>query len=465
MIRVAGESFSKAHVNKWHLLVGCSVVASGLLFGYDQGVISGALGGIERSLHTTTFLVEVITSWVNLGALVGALVAGGLADALGRRVATLLGSCVFTLGVVIEAFAPGAWILVLGRLVLGVGVGVASVAAPLYAAEVASAHARGRLVSTYQLAITFGVFIAFLVDQMFAAHHAWRWMLGLSAVPGVLLLLGMAPLPDSPNWYVKVGQNENAVDALRKMHPDQDVRAELAAVESSLSARQASWAEVFTRQWRRPLIVGVGLAILQQLTGINAIIYYADKVFAAAGFHTAAEQTAATTWSIGAVNVLFTFLAVAYVDRLGRRPLLLGGLVGMGVSLVTVGACFVTLGHIATSSPSATNRPSDAAIVMLVALVVFIASFAFSLGPVVWTVINEIYPATVRGRGVALATAANWGAVWLVSQVFLSLTNAIGEPATFWLLAAVCAAAFAFVWKLVPETKGKSLAEIQRMWS
>jgi MFS family permease len=173
---------------------------------------------------------------------------------------------------------------------------------------------------------------------------------------------------------------------------------------------------------------------------------------------------AATTWSIGAVNVAATFIAVAFVDRLGRRPLLLYGLVGMGLSLFVMGSCFYRLAHVTIHSTAATNQVSNAAIVLLVAMVIFIGSFAFSLGPVVWTVINEIYPSTVRGRGVAVATAANWGAAWLVTQFFLSLTEWIGEVGTFYLFAGMCVVSFVFIWFLLPETKGKSLAQIQQMW-
>jgi sugar porter (SP) family MFS transporter len=216
---------------------------------------------------------------------------------------------------------------------------------------------------------------------------------------------------------------------------------------------------VFSRSIRKPLIIGVGLAVFQQITGINAIIYYADQIFGFAGFSTPEDQAAATTWAIGAVNVLATFVAVAYVDRFGRKPLLLTGLVGMGTSLVVVGACFVKL------DDSTGQGESMAGIFTLVALVVFIASFAFSLGPVVWTIINEIFPNRVRGRAVAVATAANWGAAWLVSRYFLTLIDDIGKPATFWLFAFFSACAFLFIKRFVPETKGRTLEEIEAMWA
>jgi len=451
-------------ITKWLVGIAAVVMLAGLLFGYDQGIIAGALAGIKSDFHPSTFVIEIITSWVTLGALAGALVAGTLADRFGRRLTVITAAVLFTCGAIVEAAAPGSATLTVGRLVVGFGVGVASVAAPLYASEMAPTRLRGRFVSMYQLAITIGIFVAYAVTQGLAADHSWRLLLGLSVVPGVLLLLAMLPLPDSSVWYVKVGRRDEAAKALHEVRPDEDVDADLREITASLGEHQASWGEVFSASWRYPLFLGVGLAILQQLTGINAVIYYANNIFAAAGFETPQQQMAATTWSIGAVNVAATFIAVAFVDRLGRRPLLLYGLVGMGLSLVVMGSCFYRLAHVTIDSTSGANQPSNAAIVLLVAMVVFIGSFAFSLGPVVWTVINEIYPSTVRGRGVAIATAANWGAAWLVTQFFLSLTEWIGEVGTFYLFAGMCAVSFVFVWFLLPETKGKTLAQIQQMW-
>ncbi len=215
-------------------------------------------------------------------------------------------------------------------------------------------------------------------------------------------------------------------------------------------------------------MIGVGLAVFQQITGINAIIYYADKIFAAAGFSSPADQTAATTWAIGAVNVLATLIAIAFVDRLGRKPLLIAGLTGMAVSLTVVGIAFLSISDNVTAKAStaanAGRVASDAGTITLVALVVYIASFAFSMGPIVWTMINEIYPRGVRGRAVSVATAANWFSAWLVSQFFLSLVDAIGESATFWLFAAMCVVCLVWIVKKVPETKGRTLEEIEAMW-
>ena len=450
----------------WLLLVGAVIMLSGLLFGYDQGVIAGALGGIQNSFGASTTMIQIITSWVTLGALVGALVAGVLADKIGRRVTILLAAVLFTIGALFEALAPNTTVLIIGRLIVGFGVGVASVAAPLYAAEQAPTRLRGRFVSIYQLAITIGIFIAYLVDQALINNDMWRVMLGVSAFPAVPLFIVFFPLPAPPRYFVLVGRRDDAIKALSKVRPDVDAAAEVAEIEKAAQeddANKATWAEVFSKKLRKPLMIGIGLAVFQQITGINAIIYYANKIFAQAGFSTPEDQAAATTWAIGAVNVLATLIAVVYVDRFGRRPLLLAGLVGMASALLTVGVSFHFMDN-ADTSGAGTGGPTTAGIITLVALVVFIASFAFSLGPVVWTVINEIFPNRVRGRAVAVATAVNWGSAWLVSQFFLTLIEKIGNSATFYLFGFFAAVAYVWIWKTVPETKGRSLEEIQKIW-
>ena len=444
------------------LLVLVAVLLAGALFGYDQGVISGALTGVQRDFKLSPLLVEVVTSWVTLGALAGSLAGGELADRLGRRKALLAAAALFTAGAMIEALAPGVVTLVSGRLVVGFGVGVAAVAAPLYAAELAPAAQRGRFVSCYQLAITLGIFFSYLVDAALAEAGEWRIMLGVSAAPALLLLIAMLPAVESPRWLVRAGRREEARAAIVRVRPwiDPDVR--LASIDAALKddPANASWGEVFNPAWRRPLMIGLGLAVFQQITGINAIIYYSDRIFAAAGFATPLAQAQATTWAIGAVNVLATLIAIAFIDRLGRRPLLLAGLVGMGLSLAAVGAAFFS---ITSAVPS--GGPTTAGIVTLVALVIFIISFAFSLGPVVWTVINEIFPGSVRGRAVAVATAVNWGAAFIVSEFFLTLVDAIGEAWTFWLFALFCVVGGVWIYRQVPETKGSSLEQIQALWS
>jgi len=437
------------------------VILAGALFGYDQGVISGALDGIKKQFGLSAFLTEMVTSWVTLGALVGSLAGGDLADRLGRKKTILISGVLFVAGALVESAAPDVATLVGGRFLVGFGVGIAAVAAPLYAAEIAPAWHRGRFVSAYQLAITLGIFVSYFVDAALAEQGAWRLMLGVSAVPAALLVLAILMSIESPRWLLKVRRVDEARDALRRLRPDVDPEPRIRAIESSLQEQDqaASWAEVFDPRWRRPLVVGLGLAIFQQITGINAIIYYSDEIFAAAGFATTAQQTMVTTWAIGGVNVVATFIAIAFIDKLGRRPLLLAGLVGMGASLFTVGFAFESIG-----TGSAGTGPTTAGIITLVALVVFIISFAFSLGPVVWTVINEIFPGRVRGRAVAVATAVNWGSAFLVSEFFLSIVAGIGAAAAFWLFAFFCAVGYFWVLKRVPETKGRSLEQIEASW-
>lgn len=451
------------HDREWTgalLLVLVIAFLAGALFGYDQGVISGALAGLQRALSLTPFAVEVVTSWVTLGALTGSIAGGEIADRVGRRRALLAAAVLFTVGAAIEALAPDVTVLVAGRLVVGFGVGVAAVAAPLYAAELAPAEKRGRFISSYQLAITVGIFLSYLVDQLLAEDESWRGMLGASAVPGVLLVLAMLGAVESPRWLLRKGRREEARAALARLKPAADAAREIAQIEATLleEASSASWRDVLDRAWRRPLRIGIGLAIFQQVTGINAIIYYSDRIFAAAGFTTAHQQTMATTWAIGAVNVVATLIAIACIDRIGRRPLLLAGFAGMCVSLAVVAAAFLSLER-GTGGAS-----SMLGLVTMLALVAFIVSFAFSLGPVTWTVINEIFPGPIRGRAVAVATAVNWGAAFVVSQFFLTLVGAIGESATFGLFAACCVAGGLWVWRAVPETRGRSLEEIEAMW-
>lgn len=448
-------------MSPWLVVVLLLVLLAGMLFGYDQGVISGALVSMKAALSLSALMLEVVTSWVTLGALFGALAGGELADRLGRKHAVLIAGVIFTVGSFVEALAPGTVVLVVGRLIVGLGVGMAAVAAPLYAAELAPPALRGRFISAYQLAVAGGIFIAYLVDGWLAKDGAWRWMLGLSAAPGLVLVAIALVSPQSPRWLLRVGRRPEAVAQMRKIHPGVDPDPAIDAIFATLAQDRgrASWAEVFGAQWRRPLLVGVGLAVFQQITGINAIIYYADQIFQAAGFTTPAAQTTVTTWAVGGVNVAATFIAIAFIDRLGRRKLLLAGLFGMALSLAVVGTAFefsVGAAHPAT--------PSAAGIVTLAALVVFIACFAFSMGPVVWTVINEIFPGHIRGRAVAVATATNWAAAFSVSQVFLSLIDAIGNALTFWLFASFCVLGWIWIFRAVPETKGRSLEQIQQLW-
>ncbi len=456
---------ARRKLTPWMYGVGGVTFLAGLLFGYDQGVISGALPLLQTDLDLSTLESEIVTSWVTLGALFGALVAGGFADRIGRRWVAIAAGVLFAIGALIEAVAPGAGMLTVGRVVTGLGVGFASVVAPLYAAEMAPKWLRGRFVSTYQLAITVGIFFAYLADDALTSSDRWRLIFALAVIPGAALVVGFLIMPESARWLLKMGRRDDARASLVKVDGPELADAELTTLEADLDAEalegQATWGEVFSPMLRRALLVGIGLAVFQQITGINAIIYYANEIFAEAGFTTAEQQAKATLYAVGATNVLATFVAVAWVDRFGRRPLLFTGLVGMTVSLAAVGLSFAAMEN---NPPEGTTSTSVGGLITVLALVVFIASFAFSMGPIVWTLISEIYPNRVRGRAIAVATAVNWLAAFLVAQFFLSVVDAIGEATTFFLFSFFCVVTYVFVWRYVPETKGKSLEEIQERW-
>jgi MFS transporter, SP family, galactose:H+ symporter len=448
---------------KWMALVAGVTILSGLLFGYDQGVISGALPFIDKDFHLSDFLEEVVTSWVTLGALFGALLAGGAADRFGRRRTLIAAGLLFFTGAIVQSAAPDTGVLVVGRFIIGFGVGIASVAAPLYAAEMARAETRGRLVSAYQLAITIGILVAEIVDALLSPSGDWRLMLGLAVIPGALLALLVFFMPDTPRWLLKVGRRADAEASYEKVAGAEGERAALDAVQADIDedARDpASWREVVSPRVRPMLSVGVGLALFQQVTGINAVIYYSDRIFADAGFTTVQQQTDATIMAIGIVNVLATFVAIAFIDRFGRRPLLLTGLVGMIISLLGLTASFVAL-----DGYDDVHGPSILGIATLVCLVVFIASFAFSLGPVVWTMISEIFPTRIRGKGVAVATAVNWGAAFVVSATFLSIVDVVGTEGAFLMFAILSIVAYWWIDRYVPETRGRTLEEIEEVFA
>jgi len=450
-------------VTVWLLVAVVTILFAGALFGYDQGVISGALDGIKRTFTLSPLLVEVVTSWVTLGAMFGALAGGELADRFGRRNAIMLSGVLFVIGAAVQAAAPVTAVLVAGRLTVGAAVGVIAVAAPLYGAELAPRTLRGRIVSAYQFAITIGIFLAYLVNNWLAGGGSWRLMLGSSAVPGLLLLLVAFIAPESPRWLMKMGKRAQAGVQMGKLRPAIDVEESLDLIDKALKAEpeKTPWGEVFHKKWRRPLLIGIGLAVFQQITGINAIIYYANQIFASAGFPSASQATL-TTWAIGGVNVVSTVIALAFVDRLGRRLLLLVGLIGMGVSLAALGIAFRFIVPVIPGAPAAS--PSIAGIVTLCGLVTFIISFAASMGPITWTVITEIFPGQIRGRAVSVCTAFNWLSAYVVSQCFLSMVDAVGSSLTFWLFAAFCAIGWIWIFFQVPETKDRSLEQIQQTW-
>jgi SP family galactose:H+ symporter-like MFS transporter len=437
-----------------HFVVVVAAVAAiaGLLFGYDTGVISGALLFMKQDLHLSATLQEVVTSAVLVGAVIGAIVGGWLADRFGRRRVIIAAAVMFALGAIGTALAPTVPLLIAGRIVVGVAIGVVSLTAPMYISEMAPPKMRGSLVSFNQFALTLGIVISYLVDYALSNAGAWRWMFGLAAIPATILGAAMIFMPDSARWLVSQGRAEGARGVLERIRDTQQVDDELQEIKKSERVQTSELSELLKPGVRPALVVGIGLAIFQQVTGINTVIYYAPTIFESAGLTSASVSILATV-AVGIVNALMTAVAIWLLDRVGRRPLLLTGMIGMIVALLALGGAFLvpglsgSMGWIAVAS-----------------VIVYVGSFAVGLGPVFWLLISEIYPLKVRGLSMSLATVANWGANLVVALSFLSLIQAVGRTGTFWIFAGIGVAAWVFAYRLVPETRGQSLEEIEAHW-
>ncbi len=425
----------------------------GLLFGYDTGVISGAVLFITKQFALSVFPTELVVAVVLLGAAVGALSGGRIADWLGRRLTLLITSIIFIAGAIICALAGSLQMLVAGRLIVGLGIGLSSVV-PVYISEISPANARGWQASLYQLAITLGILGAYVVDYAFAGSEGWRWMLGLAAIPGVLLGLGMIALPETPRWLLERGRTDDARKVLRRIRGNADIEAEFQDIQNTLSlaSERGRFSDLLSPAVRPALIIGIGLAVFQQVTGINTVIYYAPHIIQAAGIPSASGAILATA-GIGVVNVIMTAVSMLLIERVGRRPLLLTGIIGMAISLGVLGLAF----RLSTQS-------TTLAWVAVITLMAYVASFAISLGPIFWLLIAEIYPLRIRGLASGTAATSNWASNLLVSLTFLSLVQMLGPSWTFWLYGVMAIAAWIFSYYLVPETKGRTLEEIEEHW-
>ena len=436
-------------------IVAAIAALGGLLFGYDTGVISGALLFLQQAFHLSSLMLGVVTSLALAGAAIGAAGAGPLSDRFGRRPILIATACIFIVGGLASAFAGSLAVLLAGRLLVGFGIGGASMLTPLYLAEIAPARERGALVSFSQLAVTVGILVAYLVGYAFAASGAWRWMLGLGAVPGVILAIGMLLLPETPRWLAGHGHVDRARVVLQRLRgDDENIDGEMGELRADLksTAKALPTARLNHRAAHLPLIVGIGLAVFQQVTGVNTVIYFAPVIFQASGLSSASAAILATA-GIGVVNVAMTVVAIWLVDKVGRRPLLLGGLLGMGLSLCLLATAFLLgqgpwLGWLTATS-----------------LAIYVGSFAVGLGPVFWLLVSEIFPLAIRARGMSAATIANWGANLLVALTFLNLTEVLGRPGIFFVYSGLTFAALVFAYALVPETKGLSLEAIEVLWS
>jgi sugar porter (SP) family MFS transporter len=449
-----GNAVATGRQRRFVRVAAAITATGGLLFGYDTGVISGALLFITKDFAPlSSFLQGVIVSVLLVGAVTGAITGGPLSDRLGRRPVVLLAAIIFAVGAIAAALAPNALVLIFARFILGLGVGLASLVVPLYIAEIAPPATRGALVSLNQLMITIGILLSYIVGVAFTPIEGWRYMFAVAVIPALILGIGMFTLPESPRWLVKNGKLDKARSVLLLSRVEADVETEMQQMEEieriERQQAQVGYKELLA-PWIRPaLIVGVGLAIFQQITGINTVIYYAPTILEKVGF-SAGGAIAATALGVGAVNVGFTILAVYIVDRVGRRPLLLIGLIGMIVSLGLLGVVF-SLG--ATSGA--------AGLLATICLALYIASFAISLGPIFWLMISEIYPLNMRGSAMSIAALCNWGSNFIVALIFPVLLATFGGAGSFWLFAVLGIVAWIFVYFMVPETKGRTLEEIE----
>ncbi|MGZ7069977.1 MAG: sugar porter family MFS transporter [Methanobacterium sp.] len=438
--------------NRFVIVAAVITAIGGLLFGYDTGVISGAILFIREAFALTTTSQEIVVSAVLIGAVIGASVSGVLADKYGRRIMIIVASIIFGVGAIFTALTPEVYSLIAGRIVVGIAIGMASFIAPLYIAEVAPYNIRGALVSLNQLAITVGIVVSYLVDFIFAPSGGWRYMLGLAFIPSLILGVGMYFMPYSPRWLMSKGYVDRARSVLERIRATTKVNDEITEIKDSLVVeRESKWSDLLDPAIRRALIIGVGLAIFQQLTGINTVIYYAPTILLFAGLQSAAVSILATA-GIGVINVALTVVAILLIDKVGRRPLLLFGLVGMVISLIILGLSFALPG-----------LSGSLGILAVLSLMLYVGSFAIGLGPVFWLMISEIYPLKIRGRAMSTATVVNWGMNLLVAITFLSLIQILGASGTFWLYSIISVFAILFVYFRVPETKGKSLEEIERL--
>lgn len=430
--------------------VSAIAAVTGLLFGFDTGIISGALLFIEKDFVVSIEMKEFIVSSVLLGAMFGSLLSGRLTDRFGRRRLMLIISALFVFGTVVASFATEVYAILFGRLFIGFAIGMGSYTAPLYIAEVSPYELRGGLVSLNQLAITIGILCSFLINYAFTnVDGSWRWMFGIGLVPAILLSVGMIFLPESPRWLVKQNMIDEAIKILRHLRNTSDVSQEINDIKNSFNVRKASFREIFS-PWIRPvLFLGIMLGFIQQVTGINTIIYYAPSIFQLAGFPDASSSILATV-GVGVVNVLATVFAIFYLDKLGRRPLLLTGLIGMCASLSGLSLAFYF--------------GSEWNMLRWMAMgctFLYIICFAFSLGALLWLFVSEIFPLEVRATAMGVAVFSCWFWNFVVSSTFLTLLNALGPSETFLLYAVMCVLSLIFCYYKAPETNGVTLEQIE----
>ncbi|MGS2740016.1 sugar porter family MFS transporter [Sinomicrobium sp. M5D2P17] len=438
-------------------IIRITVVAAlgGLLFGYDTAVIAGAIGYLQEKFSLSPALVGWAASSAIWGCILGAAVAGYVSDRFGRKKVLIITGLLFFISALGSAVASDLNGFIIARLVGGIGVGAASMLSPLYISEVAPAKFRGRLVSVYQLAIVFGINIIYIVNYLISVsgsnawnvEYGWRYMIGSEVIPAIIFFVLLFTVPESPRWLMKKGKDTKAGEILYRINGDkaEAIRKE---IRSTLNMESGRWSDLFGKGLRLALIVGVVLALFSQITGINAVIYFAPEIFKSIGF--AVESAFYQTIFIGIINTAFTFVALWLIDKTGRKKLLLWGVSGMVLCLFAIGICFYF---------EITKGPW-----LILFVLGFIACFASSLGPIPWVMIAEIFPTKIRGIAMSFCTLILWIGVILITQLTPVMLDSLGGAFTFWIFMVNSVFLLLFTWKFVPETKGKSLEQIEKGW-
>ena len=441
---------------KYTYLISAVAAFGGLLFGYDTAVIAGAIGYLQVKFELSPMLTGWAASSAIWGCVFGALFAGALSDKYGRKKVLLLSGLLFTLSALGSAVPDNLTQFVMARFIGGLGVGSASMLSPLYISEIAPAKIRGMLVTLYQLAIVFGINIIYIVNYLIANTHdqvwnvqlGWRYMLGSEGIPAILFFILLFFVPESPRWLVKENRSEEALKILNKINRPEETHRILEEIKETVNEEKGSFLDLFKPGIRKAMVVGSVLAFFSQVTGINAIIYYAPEIFKQVGF--GSESALFQTMIIGFVNMLFTLVAIRLIDYWGRRTLLIWGLSGMVSCLLGMGMFFY---FEITSGP-----------LLLLFILGFIASFASSLGPIPWVLISEIFPTKTRGTAMSFSIVILWLGVVLITQFFPVLLSLFGGAFTFWIFMINALILLIFTLIFIPETKQKTLEEIQEIW-
>ena len=440
----------KIDTDKNQLLIFSTAAAlGGLLFGFDTGVISGAIHFIKIEFNLNAYQEGFAVSNLMIACVIGALLAGPIADWTGRKKVLILCAVLFTVSAILSALPRSFTELVIARFIGGMGVGMASVVSPMYIAEISPAKIRGRLVALNQLAIVVGILLSYFSNWVLVdtGINNWRYMLVAEILPAITFLVGLFFIPESPRWLTKEGLEKEALDVLNVVAGAANADHELQEVKKSLAEKKTSLKELLHPSLRRVLIVGILFSLFAHITGIDTIIYYGPIIFLESGFKTDSALLASVM--IGITNLIFTFVGMAMVDKAGRKFLLLVGLAGMGISMMLVGFCM--------------QSDMISAKWTLLWIMTYIASFAMSIGVVIWVYLSEIYPTRVRGQALSVATMVLWLGNVILTQLFPVMMERFGGG-TFYIFSFICLLAFIFTWTMVKETKGVSLEEIEEMW-